>query len=247
MPDTLEQPRGQYEAVIIISANAEWRAIKSLVPGRSMSQSPHGEYFLEKAGPTEDGCSVFFHGGWGKISAAASTQYCIDQWNPRFIVNLGTCGGFRGEIERETVVIPTKTVVYDIVEQMGDAQEAIEHYTTHLDTAWLPEGLPFKTLKSVLVSADRDIIATEIPELRRRYGAVAADWESGAIAYVARKNNVPCVIFRGVTDLVDEKDGGEAYANIAVFQDACRGILKKLTESLAYILPAVPQAWRRKP
>ena len=43
---------------------------------------------------------VFFQGGWGKISAAASTQHVIDRWHPALIINLGTCGGFKGHIEK---------------------------------------------------------------------------------------------------------------------------------------------------
>ena len=35
-------------------------------------------------------------------------------------------------------------------------------------------------------------------------GAIAADWESGAIAYVAGKNEVKCLILRAVTDIGDE-------------------------------------------
>ena len=34
--------------------------------------------------------------------------------------NLGTCGGFEGEIERGTLLLVERTLVYDIFEQMGD-------------------------------------------------------------------------------------------------------------------------------
>jgi nucleoside phosphorylase len=67
---------------------------------------------------------LFFWGGWGKIAAAGSTQYVIDRWRPQLLVNLGTCGGFDGAIERDMVVLAIKTVVYDIVEQMGHHEDA---------------------------------------------------------------------------------------------------------------------------
>ena len=50
----------------------------------------------------------------------------------------------------------------------------------------------------------------DIPDLKSKYGAVAGDWESGAIAWVANRNQVRCLILRGVTDLVGD-EGGEAY------------------------------------
>jgi nucleoside phosphorylase len=39
---------------------------------------------------------AFLHGGWGKVAAAGSTQYAIDRWAPARLINLGTCGGFKG-------------------------------------------------------------------------------------------------------------------------------------------------------
>ncbi len=120
--------------LILISANAEWRAVKEILGPAKVHPTPMGEYFDWKpATGTRDASTRFFHGGWGKISAAATTQYVIDHFQPELLVNLGTCGGFEGRIERGTVILVTKTIVYDIIEQMSDPEEAIEHYSTELD------------------------------------------------------------------------------------------------------------------
>ncbi len=66
---------------------------------------------------------------------------------------------------------------------------------------------------------------------RRITYAAAADWESGAIAYVAHKNNKRILILRGVTDLVGPK-GGEAYGKIEVFERATQTIMKRLLNGL---------------
>jgi adenosylhomocysteine nucleosidase len=120
-----------------------------------------------------------------------------------------------------------RTIVYDILEQMGDSTEAIEHYTTELDLSWLKPPYSHAVRRGLLVSADRDIVVEDIPRLKSRYGAVAADWESGAIAWVAKKNNVRCLILRGVTDIVGA-GGGEAYGNIALFHDRTKEVMKVL-------------------
>ncbi|MGD0878449.1 MAG: hypothetical protein ABSA01_09930 [Anaerolineales bacterium] len=86
-------------------------------------------------------------------------------------------------------------------------------------------------LRGLLVSGDRDILAGDIPDLVEKYGAVAADWESGAIAWVANKNNVRCLILLGVTDLVDAT-GGEAYGAIQIFHENTNIIMKKLITQL---------------
>jgi adenosylhomocysteine nucleosidase len=88
---------------------------------------------------------LFFHEGWGKVAAAGSTQYVIDQFKPTIPINLGTCGGFEGEIERAEVVRADKTIIYDIL----DSKEAIADYTTSIDLSWLGKTFPVKIFMPV--------------------------------------------------------------------------------------------------
>jgi adenosylhomocysteine nucleosidase len=215
-------------AVVIISANAEWRVVKELYPSLEIQQSPYGE-FANLTLNTRN--LTFFHGGWGKISAAAATQYVIDHLHPDLLINLGTCGGFAGRIETGTIILVEQTLVYDIIEQMGDGIEAIEHYVSDLDLSWLPVNLPYPTPRRLLVSADRDILVEDIPVLIEKYDAVAADWESGAIAWVAEKNNTRVLILRAVTDLVGG-NGGEAYGNIELFHERTKTMMRELFRQL---------------
>lgn len=210
--------------VLIISANAEWLVIKELIQNQPISISPYGEYATVSMEEKE---MIVFHGGWGKISAAASTQYVIDHFQPELIVNLGTCGGFLGCIKTGTVILVERALVYDILEQMGDSVQAIAHYSTILDLSWLSPELPSPVVRGLLISADRDIVGDEIPRLINQYGAVAADWESASIAWVAQKNGIRVLILRAVTDLVGA-EGGEAYGNIGLFHDRTRVEMKKL-------------------
>ncbi len=217
--------------VVLISANAEWRAVIEALKPDEIVKTKMGETFLAVTG---DQRVRYFHGGWGKISAAATTQYVIDQYRPGLLVNLGTCGGIAGRIERGMIILVTETVVYDILEQMGDPQEALKEYTTQLGIDWLEgkdEAMGVPIRRARLVSADRDIAVEDIPRLVENLGAVAADWESGAIAWVAKRNGVRCLILRGVTDLVGA-DGGEAYGNIALFHANTYSVMKTLLEQL---------------
>jgi adenosylhomocysteine nucleosidase len=220
------------KTVVLISANSEWRAVKQILSPVEIRSTPLGETFdlgpfdMLRATPL-----TYFHGGWGKISAAATAQYAINHFHPDLLVNLGTCGGFEGRIQRGTVILVTKTIVYDIVEQMSDPDEAIRHYSTELDLSWLPKHGPSSVVRGPLVSADRDIVAEDIPRLVEKYGAAAADWESGAIAWVAHKNKIKCLILRGVTDLVSV-EGGEAYGNIELFHENTKKVMKTLIEQL---------------
>lgn len=214
--------------IVLVSANAEWRALKEITGVVDMLTTPYGECFTLIVGGEP---LIFFHGGWGKIAAAASAQYVIDRWRPELLINLGTCGGFQGRIAAGQVILVERALVYDIIEQMGDSAEAIRHYETRLDLSWLRDPLPHPVRRGLLVSADRDILPADIPMLVEKYNAAAADWESAAIAWVAAKNNTRCLILRGVSDLVDGA-GGEAYGNLGLFHDRTRAVMQALFAQL---------------
>ena len=227
-----QAPEQKTKIAVVISANSEWRVVKDVFPENTYNKSPWGEYFFEEYELNNNQENVlFFHGGWGKVAASASTQYVIDKWDPDYLINIGTCGGFEGDINRFDVILVNKTIIYDIVEQMGNSSEAVEYYSTEIDLEWLGRDLPTDIIISHLLSADKDIVASEIPGLKKQYDAIAADWETGGIAYVAVRNNKKVIILRGVSDLVGD-NGGEAYGNIDVFVKGTKVVMKKLISDL---------------
>ena len=215
--------------VVVVSADAEWRIVEDTYPGITKAVSPFGCWFVASAGQFP---ILFFQGGWGKISAAASTQYAIQRWNPRLLINLGTCGGFNGKICKGEILLVEETIVYDLIELMGDQQGALAHSTTKLDLSWLQTPYPIPAQRGRLVSADRDICPTDITSLQSKFTATASDWESGAIAWVAKHNDVPCLILRGVSDLVDQSAGGEFYSDPDRFIKGTKFVMQTLLQSL---------------
>jgi adenosylhomocysteine nucleosidase len=219
--------------VVLISAIAEWKAVKALFPDVKMNGFPFGECF-EIA--LQDEQISFFHSGWGKIASAGSMQYVIDTHSPDLIVNLGTCGGFEGSVEQGDIILVEKTYVYDIVELMGDL-DIVSYYASSLDLNWLAEPVPYPARRGTIASADSDLPPGKIPLLKSQ-GAIAADWESAALAWVAQRNHARLLILRGVSDLVSE-EGGEAYDNIEVFNERAARIMQQLVEQLPDWLNAV--------
>lgn len=214
--------------VVIISANGEWQAIPKIFPDAEFHKSPYGDWIeREINGETV----IFYHGFYGKISSAASAQYVIDHWKPEVIFNLGTCGGFRGEIERDDIVLVDRAVVYDIISQIGSTEKAIKYFSSDIDLSWLKEPYPITVHRGTIVSGDRDIQPDDIPLLKEKYGAKVGDWESGSISFVCRHNDTKLVILRGVSDLVDS-DGGDAYGERVVWVEAAERIIRRLIDSL---------------
>ncbi|EMY68446.1 hypothetical protein [Leptospira vanthielii] len=83
--------------IIIISANTEWVSAKNIlqIKADTLQYSPYGEFFsVDNFFSLSKQNVIFFHGGWGKIDSAASTQWVISNLNPKYIINIGTAGGF---------------------------------------------------------------------------------------------------------------------------------------------------------
>ena len=223
--------RTAHRICAIVSADAEWRATLRLFAPQGLQPSPYGDWFILDD-PASGAELICLNGGWGKIAAAGSAQYAIDRWRPDLLINLGTCGGFSGHSKRGAILLAERTIVYDIVELMGSQDLAIAHYTVEHDLSWIPASLASTVRRAVLVSADRDLDVAEVDDLHARHGAIAGDWESGAIAWVARRNDIPLLILRGVSDLVGV-DGGEAYDGAGrIFETGAAEVMTKLFDLL---------------
>lgn len=238
---------GKIDVVVLVSADQEWTGLRTVFPALAGERTPFGEAIATtialKRGPRS---IVYFHGGWGKISSAASTQYAIDRWKPSLLINLGTCGGFEGKVKTGDVILATKALTYDIIEQMGDPAPVIAYYTTPIDLGWLAKPYPTPVVESVIVSGDRDLVPDEVPKLNAEYGAVAGDWESSSIAFTAHRNGVRLIILRGVSDVVG-KAGSEAYGNLALFERRAVEIMKHLLGILPAWLDASEAVLRGEP
>ena len=226
--------------LIVISANAEWKATRPLFRDIPEQMSPYGTWFEAPLGGQR---VIFFHGGWGKVSAAGSAQWAIDTFHPELLLNIGTVGGFGHDIAVGDIMMATETIIYDIIERMGDPDEAIADYSTKLDTRAWPARLASRVKPARLISADQDLAADAVDALEAKYHAPVGDWESGAIAYVATHNHVRVMILRAVTDLVT-KAGDVTYNNNPQWEvetNKVMGVLVALTADALPDLLAAPR------
>ncbi len=149
--------------IVLISAIAEWNAVKPLFPDAKIRRFPFGECFDILI---QDEHISFFHSGWGKIASAGSMQYVLDRYTPDLVVNLGTCGGFEGVVNQGDIILVDRTYVYDIVELMGDL-DIVSYYASSLDLSWLTEPYPFPVRRGLIASADSDLPPGKFPSSNR--------------------------------------------------------------------------------
>ena len=233
-PGALAPAAGGPRIVALISAGAEWKIVRAQLPDEPHHDTPFGEWLIHRIAGHD---VLFFHGGYGKVSAAGSTQYAIDRWHPTLLVNLGTCGGFGGERKVGDIVLATETLIYDIVERMGNPDEAIEDFHTRLDTSRWPARLAGRVIRAPLLSADGDLDPAAVAALHARYHTGVGDWESGAIAWVASHNHTPVLILRGVTDVIDAAGNDPTYHAPGAWERASIAVMASLIALLGDALP----------
>jgi adenosylhomocysteine nucleosidase len=201
-------------------------------PWAETFSTPYGEAFTTFIAG-QDVC--FFHTGWGKVASAGGTQYAIDRWQPRWLLNLGTCGGVEGLVNVNDIILAEETVIYDIIEGMSSYQAAIDHYAVKANLDWLGNSLPFQVKRLKLYSADRDIRPEDVSGILRQFGASAADWESGAFAWVCARNHKDWLVLRTVTDLISDQFA-EALGNADLWKQRTEHIMKELLNTLPWLV-----------
>ncbi len=222
------------DVVVLICARSEWRQVVRSFRQPACQRSPFGEYFSAQM---KNKRVLLFQCGVGKVSAAAGTQYAIDHFHPNLVINLGTCGGMGAGVCRGEVILANETIIYDIIERMGDPDEALRDYSTRIDLDFLKTPFPIDVRVARILSADQDIDPNAIENLVTRFNTSVADWESGAIAWTASQNLKKVLILRGVSDLV-ETSGGEIYQS-NVFQNRAAQVMIQLLDSLPSWLECV--------
>lgn len=216
------------KAAIIVAADAEWDVVLHHYHRTRDPMLPYETFAQSLATGSVDIPVIFVHSGCGKVPAAAATQYVIDTWHPEMIVNVGTCGAIGRDIKVGDYIVASRTVIYDICERSGGQAEMIERFTTALPH--IEPVVPLTVRRGTLVTGDQDADPDQIASLIRLYDALAVDWESGAVAYVAvKRNQTDCLILRVVSDLVHNGEIGDADG---LFERRVSELLPGLLETL---------------
>jgi len=223
--------------VVLIAANSEWEVVTERYGVGVHCEKPFEWFSCEiKVGHGKVSV-VFVRTGCGKTAAASATQFAIDRWRPEWVVNLGTCGGSESAgLTEGDIIAASRTAIYDIIERSGGQQKMEDRYTTKLDISTFGPPYPASARAGVIVSADQDVDPMRIPFLRSHFGAIAGDWESAAVAHVARTvDDVNCLVLRVVSDVVGPSGGPiyqESGGDNKVFAELVRKVMPPLLDSL---------------
>ncbi len=138
--------------------------------------------------------------GIGKVSAALSAQTLIDKFSPKYILNFGSVGGIKGEVEVLKYYAIEKCCQYDF--DLSSLDNVKVGYMQDYDTIYFyPQTDCLDFLKPAnLSTSDRFTEKPSDIETVKSLDCNLFDMEGAAIAQVCKSNDIPLYMIKGVTD-----------------------------------------------
>ena len=182
-------------------------------------------------GTLENKNFVMIISGIGKVNAALSAQYLLDNFPIDYVVNFGSVGGIKGKTEICGYYAADKCCQYDF--DLSALDDVPVGYIQDYDTVYFyPKTDKLWFLPAVgLASSDRFTEKLADIETISDLKCSIFDMEGGAIAQVCAANGVDLYIFKGVTDVHGSgNDKNTFYENLS---KVCSGFYPILIKLLA--------------
>lgn len=160
---------------------------------------PYGEYFKRTLDDVE---LVFYSTGVRKANGVGANQYMMSRFNLMKVIVAGTCAGIDDTFNQLDILIPHRAVQYDCT--VKEVEPLIKQ-SFIVDIELANYGDDFLT--GTIATADRAVVMWNDYLELKEHDITIADTEAGAIAYICKKNNIECIVIKGISDFpTDERD-----------------------------------------
>lgn len=185
---------------------------------------------------------VVVQAGIGKVNAGVTTSLLIENFNVEAIINIGVAGGQNG-VKHKDVVISSEVLYHDVDvtlfgkyvrgQMPGSEPTFIADSTLLEKTKSVLTDLNFSHKVGRICSGDQFVYSKEvIKEVNALYNDIyAIEMEAAAIAHVATIYEVPFIIYRSISDILDDEtqaDDFETFVEEASINASL--VLEKLLE-----------------
>ena len=145
-----------------------------------------------------------------KANGVGANQYMISRFDLDKVIVAGTCAGIDDTFSHLDVIVPHRAVQYDctvkevepLIKQSFIVDIPLSHY-----------GGDFLT--GTIATADRAVVMWKDYVELNEHEITIADTEAGAIAYICKKNDVECIIVKGISDFpTDERNTNPVDSNM---------------------------------
>ncbi|MCD7033012.1 5'-methylthioadenosine/S-adenosylhomocysteine nucleosidase [Metabacillus sp. GX 13764] len=228
--------------IAIIGAMEEEVAILREKLGSASTETVAGSEFT--SGVYKWAEIVLLKSGIGKVNAAISTTLLLDRFQPDYVINTGSAGGFYSELNVGDIVISKEVRHHDVdVTAFGYEYGQVPG----LPPAYLPDPLLLELAEAsafkqegvqittgLIVTGDSFMNDPERVEyIRTKFKDIyAAEMEAAAIAQVCHQFGVPFVIIRALSDIAGKESdvSFEQFLDKAAVNSA--GLVLSIAEQL---------------
>ncbi|AJA90386.1 MTA/SAH nucleosidase [Borreliella chilensis] len=187
--------------------------------------------------------------GVGKVNAGVWTSYILSKYNISHVINFGIAGGIVSnkykDIKVGDVVVSSDVAYHDVDltkfgYKMGQLSRFPEKFSANKNLVnkamevVKSEVVGFNVYSGLIVSGDQFIGPTYMKKIIKNFkDVIAVEMEGAAIGHVSHMFNIPFIIIRSISDIVN-KEGNEVeyskFLKLAAFNSAkvVQEILKTL-------------------
>lgn len=160
---------------------------------------------------------VLLKSGIGKVNAALSTAILLERFQPDYVINTGSAGGFHPDLNVGDAIISSEVRHHDVdvtafgyeygqVPNLPAAYQADKKLVEIAEQS-AQEVTDMKVAKGLIVTGDSfmndpvrvEFVRSKFPEL------MAAEMEAAAVAQVCHQFKVPFVIIRALSDIAGKE------------------------------------------
>jgi len=160
---------------------------------------------------------VIVQSGIGKVAAALATAILIDKFQPDYVVNTGSAGGFDARLKVGDVVVSSEVRYHDVdvtafgyeIGQLPANPAAYIPHETLVNAA--KKGIEqldgIQSMVGLITTGDTFMTKdNDIAKARANFPTMAAvEMEGAAIAHTCYQFNVPFVIIRSLSDIAGKE------------------------------------------
>lgn len=193
---------------ISVATKWEWEKTLEYYKKSTAECTPYiyGDYFIE----TIDGKKVIFYStGVRKVNGIGANQYMITKFDLKKVIVIGTSAGIDPQYKNLDIIVPNQAVQYDCT--VKEIEPLLKQsFIVDIDLS----KYNFSGKTGIIGTADKAVVMwKDYLELKENHITIA-DTEAGAIAYICKKNNVECIIIKGISDFpTDERLSDKIKSN----------------------------------
>lgn len=175
--------------------------------------------------------------GVGEVSSAIATQMLIDRYNVDMIINFGVCGSLDNSLLVADIVFGESVYHFDRDTSALDGVEV--GFYTEYGQKYLPvDQLTLKKAQEIvpdvravrIASSEKFVASSKLKKSLQEQGASICEMEALGVLLTAKRNNLPFLILKAVSDKADEDAQMSFNEMLSIAMQKCSDIIEKIIE-----------------